>query len=101
MTPEQLASLTDNGIALALTAVIDTTLTPETRLQARDILAAEINRRGSALAELQGENERLRKILAHVPAKVALAAKEKAGFGETIKLTDAARAALEPKEKTK
>lgn len=37
-----------------------------------------------AAAPLREENERLRKILAHVPARIAIKAKEDAGFGEAI-----------------
>lgn len=35
---------------------------------------------------LKAENLKLRKILAHVPAGIALKAKEDAGFGEPIRL---------------
>lgn len=36
-------------------------------------------------ADLRAKVERLRKILSHVPAKVAIKAKEDAGFGEEIR----------------
>lgn len=37
------------------------------------------------LDRLKAENIKLRKILAHVPARIALKAKEDAGFGEPVK----------------
>ena len=36
------------------------------------------------IAGLRAENNRLRRILAHVPGKVAIIAKEAAGFGECV-----------------
>lgn len=37
------------------------------------------------IRELESENERLRKILAHVPGRIAIKAKEDAGFGVQIR----------------
>lgn len=40
------------------------------------------------LNNAEAENERLRKILAHVPGKIAMKAKEDAGFATYIHLTE-------------
>jgi len=48
------------------------------------ILAEMVNR----IPELEAENEKLRKILAHVPAKAAIEAKEAAGFPEHVKASE-------------
>lgn len=40
------------------------------------------------VADLKAENVRLRKILAHVPGRVAMKAKEDAGFGNVITLAE-------------
>lgn len=42
----------------------------------------------SQVAELKTENVRLRKILAHVPGRVAIKAKEDAGFATVITLAE-------------
>jgi septal ring factor EnvC (AmiA/AmiB activator) len=44
----------------------------------------ELTATKAKLAELEEKNNRLRRILAHVPAKIAIQAKESAGYGERI-----------------
>lgn len=52
----------------------------------------------SELERLRTENATLRKILAHVPARIAIKAKEDAGFGDYIHLHTASQEARNGEE---
>lgn len=90
-TPEQLALFREWALRMLPNICVNDRAVSDWLLDIGDDideLTAKLAAAEREREQLQAEEQRLRKILAHVPGKVAIAAKEAAGFGAQIRAAE-------------